>query len=127
MIKYLIIPLLFFVQNISAQIQELSPYQKVLYTFDNIQVRPEYGKGEKEFDNFVRSNFKNSKTEKGTILRANFIVEMDGTISNVEIVKDDNFGSGAELKRILEMSPKWLSGEHEGFHVRGIVNYTFKL
>lgn len=126
--KILTLMIIIFVNVLSAQnSEELSPYQKVLYTVDNIQVAPEFTGGEKKFDEYVRTNFTNSKGRKGTEISASFIVEMDGTVSNVEIIKDDNVGSGKELKRVLKMSPKWLQGEHEGYHVRTKLKYTFKV
>ncbi len=126
--KIMTLMIILFVNGLSAQnSEELSPYQKVLYTVHNIQVAPEFPGGEKKFDEYVKTNFTNSKAKKGTEILASFIVEMDGTISNVEIVADDNVGSGKELKRVLEMSPKWLQGEHEGYHVRTKLKYTFKV
>lgn len=126
--KFLTLIVILFVNGLSAQNSDkLSNYQKVLYTVDNIQVVPDFPGGEKKFNEYVKTNFTNSKANKGTEISISFIVEMDGTISNVEIILDDNVGSGKELKRVLEMSPKWLQGEHEGFHVRTKLNYTFKV
>ena len=120
--------IILFVNGLSAQnSEELSPFQKVLYTIDNIQVVPEFSGGEKKFDEYVKTNFTNSKAKKGTEISASFIVEMDGTISNVEIIDDDKIGSGKELKRVLEMSPKWREGQHEGYHVRTKIKYTFRV
>jgi hypothetical protein len=126
--KILTLMIILFVSGLSAQNSEsLSPYQKVLYTAENIQVVPEFPVGEKKFDEYVRTNFTNSMARKGTEISASFIVEMDGTVSNVVIIVDDNVGSGKELRRVLEMSPKWLQGEHEGYHVRTKLKYTFKV
>jgi hypothetical protein len=126
--KFLTLIVILFVNGLFAQNSDkLSNYQKVLYTVDNIQVVPDFPGGEKKFNEYVKTNFTNSKANKGTEISISFIVEMDGTISNVEIILDDNVGSGKELKRVLEMSPKWLQGEHEGFHVRTKLNYTFKV
>lgn len=126
--KYLVVVFLFVSQCILAQTEKLSEYQKVLYTLENIQVKPELSnEKKKEFDDFLKSNFKNPKAIRGSLIEVNFIVEMDGAISSVEIVKDDNFGSGKELKRVLEMLPKWLPGEHEGYHVRTKINYIYKV
>jgi hypothetical protein len=126
--NFLTLIVILFVSGLSAQNSEvLSNYQKVLYTVDNIQVAPEFPGGENKFNEFVKTNFTNLKAKKGTEISISFIVEMDGTISNVEIISDDNVGSGKELKRVLEISPKWLQGEHEGYHVRTKINYIFKV
>lgn len=126
--KIMSLMIILFVNALSAQnSEELSPYQKVLYIVENIQVAQEFPGGEIKFEEYVKTNFTNSKAKKGTEIEASFIVEMDGTISNVEIVADDKVGSGKELKRVLEKSPKWLQGEHEGYHVRTKLKYTFKV
>jgi hypothetical protein len=107
--------------------EQLNPIQKELYTLENIQVAPEFPGGAKKFDEYVKVNFNNSKAKTGTEIVVEFIVEIDGSISNVEIVKDDKVGFGKELKKVLEKSPKWLQGEHEGYHVRTKLKYSFTI
>ena len=120
--------LLLFANGLFAQhAAALSPIQKELYTIGTIQVAPEFPGGLDKFDEYIRANFKNPKAEKGTQIIASFIVEMDGSISNVTITKDDKVGSGAVLKKLLEKSPKWLQGQHEGYHVRTKLEYGFKI
>ncbi|MFG4002584.1 hypothetical protein [Flavobacterium aquidurense] len=122
--------LILFTQSlISQNIEPLSPIQKVLYDFETVQVKPEFPGGKEKFLEYVQINFKKSninKNIKESIL-ANFIVEMDGSITNVAIIKDDGIKTGKTLKRILEKSPKWLCGEHEGYHVRTKVDFTFEI
>ena len=126
--KILILLLILSANELFAQNSEqLSPFQKVLYTLENIQVAPEFPSGAKKFDEYVRANFKNPKAKIGTEIIVEFVVEMDGSISNVEILKDDKVGSGKELKRVIEMSPKWLQGEHEGYHVRTKLKYALTI
>lgn len=120
--------LILFANGLFAQnSEELSGVQKKIYTLGNIQVAPEFPGGMEKFDEYVKANFKNPKVKKSTEIIASFIIEMDGSISNVEITKDDQFGSGSELKKLLEKSPKWLQGEHEGYHVRTKLEYWFKI
>jgi hypothetical protein len=126
--NFLSLMIILLANEISAQkTDNISPFQRVLYTPENIQVAPEFPEGGKKFDEYVKTNFTNSKSKKGTEISVSFIVEMDGTISNVEIISDDKVGSGKELKRVLELSPKWLQGEHEGYYVRTKLKYTFKV
>ena len=126
--KILSLLLILFTYGLFAQNQEkLSPIQKEVYKLENIQVAPEFPGGAKKFDEYIRANFINPKAEIGTEIIAEFIVEMDGSISNVEIIKDDKVGSGKELKKVLEKSPKWLQGEHEGYHVRTKLKYSLTI
>ncbi|KQB40579.1 Protein TonB [Flavobacterium aquidurense] len=64
------------------------------------------------------------KNDQGQI-SANFIVEMNGSLTNVKISKDSGIKIRKRLKEILEDSPKWLPGEHEGYHVRTKVKFNF--
>lgn len=128
--KYILLLIIIFAQKVTSQNTEpLSPIQKELYEFTTIQVKPEFPGGEEKFREYVQSNFKKSnidKNSKGQVL-ASFIVEMDGSITNVEIIKDDGIKTGKALKKVLEKSPKWLCGEHEGYHVRTKVDFTFDI
>jgi hypothetical protein len=126
--KYILITFIIFTQNLISQNTEpLSSIQKELYDFKTVQVKPEFPGGNEKFLEYVQTNFKKSNPDqnnKGTIL-ASFIVEMDGSITNVLIMEDNRIKTGKTLKKILEKSPKWLCGEHEGYHVRTKVDFTF--
>ena len=113
----------FFAQNSEA----LNPIKKEIYTLENVQVAPEFPGGSIKFDEYLKNNFKNPKAKIGTEIIAYFIIEMDGSISHIEIIKDDKAGSGNKLKKLLEKSPKWLQGEHEGYHVRTRLKYSFRI
>ena len=126
--KILSLLLILFVHGLFAQNSEqLSPIQKELFTLENIQVAPEFPGGAKKFDDYVRANFRNPKAKTATKIVAEFVIEMDGSISNVEILKDDKVNPGKELKKVIEKSPKWLQGEHEGYHVRTKLKYTLTI
>ena len=47
-----------------------------------------------------------------------FIVEKDGTISNVEIVKGAGYSLNQEAKRLIKSMPYWISSEVECVTVR---------
>lgn len=55
--------------------------------------------------------------DKGRVF-LKFVVEKDGTISNVEIVKGATKELDQEAKRMIRSMPKWQSGESEGRKVR---------
>jgi len=128
--KYILVTFIIFAQNLISQNSEpLSTIQKELYDFKTVQVKPEFPGGNEKFLEYVQTNFKKSNPDqnnKGTIL-ASFIIEMDGSITNVAIIKNDGIKTGKTFKRVLEKSPKWLCGEHEGYHVRTKVDFTFAL
>ncbi len=47
-----------------------------------------------------------------------FIVEKDGSISKLEILKDPGGGCGKEVTRIVKGMPDWIAGEQRGRKVR---------
>lgn len=47
-----------------------------------------------------------------------FIVEPDGTVSNVVVAKGVDAALNAEAKRVIQLSPKWSPGKNEGKAVR---------
>ncbi len=122
------IVMLFSANSFSQILTSQNDIQSNIYDNENVQVKAEFPSGEKKFKDFVIENFKNpyGKNIKFEIV-VNFIVEIDGTISNVKIIKDAGKGTGDELKRVLTISPKWLPGEHEGYRVKTKVKFSLNL
>ena len=58
-----------------------------------------------------------------------FIVETDGSISNVEVLKGIGAGCDAEAKRVVKNSPLWKPGTQQGTAVRHkmVLNLSFEL
>ncbi len=47
-----------------------------------------------------------------------FVVEKDGSVSNVKCIRDIGGGCGAEAVRVVKMMPKWKPGRQRGVAVR---------
>ena len=43
-----------------------------------------------------------------------FIVQTDGSITNIEVIRGFGFGSEDEAKRVIERMPKWIPGKQNG-------------
>lgn len=73
----------------------------------------------------------NAKIEGRVIMQ--FIIEPDGEITNVRVVRDIGYGCGTEATRIVKlmnhMDAKWVPGKHDGKNVRVKFHLpiTFKL
>lgn len=99
--------------------------EKVYEMFD-IQAPPGYPGGEKELLHFLTTNIaypaeaRNNKVSGSVLL--NFVVNKDGSIVDVNILRDIGSGCGKEAKRVVEMMPNWTPGERRGEKVR--VRYT---
>ena len=48
---------------------------------------------------------------------AKFIVDSNGTVNNVQIIKGVRWDLDAEVKRVLMSSPTWIPGYHRGKNV----------
>jgi len=84
-----------------------------------VEVKPDFPGGMKEFFKFVASNFIVPETFKGSgKIIAQFIVEKDGSLSEIKILKELGSGTGEEALRILKQSPKWKPGIQNGEPVR---------
>jgi protein TonB len=51
-----------------------------------------------------------------------FVVEKDGSIGNVEIIKGIGFGCDEEAARVIKLMPRWTPGKQNGRAVRVYYN-----
>lgn len=68
---------------------------------------------------FIEQNFKKPEVPEliGKIF-VSFVVEKDGTLSEVATIRDVGFGTGAEAERVMQLSPRWIPGVKGGKTVR---------
>lgn len=100
--------------------------QKSQQVFDVVEQMPEYPGGMQALFEYLSQNLKypeDAKQQKieGRVI-AIFVVETDGSISNVEVVKPVFPSLDAEAVRVLSGMPKWKPGMQSGKVVR--VKYT---
>ena len=55
-----------------------------------------------------------------------FIVEKDGSVTNIKVLRGIGGGCDEEAVRVVEAMPKWKSGMHEGKPVRVVFNLPVK-
>lgn len=91
-----------------------------------VEVAPEYPGGINEFRKFVARNFSlnTDRDVKGTVY-VQFVVEKDGSLTDIEVVRDLGYGAGAEAVRVLKRAKKWNPGVQNGRNVR--VKYTLPI
>ncbi len=68
------------------------------------------------------------KNIEGTVF-ASFVVEIDGSVSNVKIVRGLDTDCDAEVLRVVKIMPKWTPGKNDGEAVRVsfVIPVTFAL
>lgn len=95
---------------------------KDLYTMANIEKLPEFPGGLTEFYKFIGKKFKmpaeaqKNKLEGKAYMQ--FIIEKDGSLSDIKTLQDPGYGIGDEATRVLKLSPKWTAATQEGKPVR---------
>ncbi|RZJ99628.1 MAG: energy transducer TonB [Flavobacterium sp.] len=84
-----------------------------------VEVKPDFPGGLQKFYDFVGKNYKVPEDEdiKGKVF-VQFVVERDGTLTDIKVIRDLGFGTGKEAIRVLKKSPKWKPGIQNGRPVR---------
>ena len=84
-----------------------------------VEVKPEFPGGMQKFYDFVGKNFKTPEDEEiSGKITVQFVVEKDGSLTDIRIVRDLGFGTGKEAERVLRKCPKWKPGIQNGRPVR---------
>jgi protein TonB len=95
-----------------------------------VEKMPEFPGGEKARQKFLAQNLlypaeAKEKNIEGTVY-ASFILEVDGTVSNINIIKGLGYGLDEEVVRVLKMMPAWRPGKQKGVPVRVKINLPVK-
>jgi len=90
-----------------------------VYSTAGIEVKPDFPGGIEKFYKFVGNNYKTPEEEglKGKVY-VTFVVEKDGSLTDIKVLRDIGYGTGAEAIRVLKKCPKWTPGEQNGKKVR---------
>lgn len=113
-------------------VDEPEPSQAVITDNDNavyntagIEVKPDFPGGMEKFLKFVDNNFKYPQDAEianinlnGKKVYATFVVEKDGSLTDIKILRDAGYGTGTEAIRVLKKCPKWTPGEQNGKKIR---------
>ena len=93
----------------------------IIYDSTVLEVKPEFVGGNVAMQSFIKANFKTSanfKKNVATKIIVMFIVEKDGSLTDIKVIKDAGFGTANEAIRVLKLMPQWLSGNQNGVKVR---------
>ncbi|MHC0446906.1 energy transducer TonB [Flavobacterium sp. 3-218] len=100
-------------------VQEVIQEDNTVYNTAGIEVKPDFPGGIEKFYKFVGNNYKTPEEEglKGKVY-VTFVVEKDGSLTDIKVLRDIGYGTGAEAIRVLKKCPKWTPGEQNGKKVR---------
>lgn len=100
----------------------------LIYNTAGIEVKPNFPGGLEKFYQFFNNNFQIPDEEglKGKVY-ATFVVEKDGALSEIKILRDIGYGTGKECIRVLKLSPKWIPGKQNEKIVRVLYSMPFPI
>lgn len=120
----LLFPVICFSQNDST-----SQNDTAIYTI--VQQMPVFVGGQDAMVTFIRENLVYPKKERKTNITGtcfiSFVVEKDGAISNIKVMRGVKSGKGCddEAVRVISIMPKWAPGKQNGRAVR--VNFILPI
>lgn len=99
-----------------------------IYNSAGIEVQPGFPGGMPKWYSFLKNNFTppDEPGLKGRVV-VSFVVEKDGSLTDIKVLKDIGYGSGKEAERVLRKGPKWTPAEQNGRKVRCAFIQTFSI
>ena len=93
-----------------------------IYNPIDIEAYPEFEGGMKAWYKFIQRNLKYPASaieqEKQGKVFLSFVIERDGSITDVKVMKGVGYGMDEEASRVIKKSPKWKPGKQAGQPVR---------
>jgi protein TonB len=94
--------------------------------FNAVEINPQFPGGEAAFGKFLRDHIRYPAVAKENNVTGRvfiqFVVERDGSLTDLKVLRDPGSGLGDEALRVLKISPHWTPGIQNGKPVR--VQYT---
>ncbi|MFI5158007.1 MAG: TonB family protein [Sphingobacteriales bacterium] len=101
-------------------------YKSDSQVFTSVEHAPFFPGGSDAFLNFLAKNIQYPVAMRENNVQGNvivtFVVEKDGSLSNIRTLKGPGYGANQEAIRVVSLSPKWTPGNQNGRSVR--VQYT---
>lgn len=100
--------------------------QDDIYNVTGIEAKPEYPGGPNEFYKMIAKNYRTPDVSglNGTVI-VSFVIEKDGSLTELKVLRDIGYGTGEEAIRVLKLSPPWKPGHQLGKPVR--CSYTLPI
>jgi len=94
-------------------------------TTNTVDVMPAYPGGLEAFYEAVGRRFRIPEVDSAKTMKVyvSFVVETDGTMTNIKVARDPGYGLGNEAMRVLKsIKTKWKPGQIKGVNVRTAYN-----
>lgn len=80
-----------------------------------VEIMPEFPGGERALIRYLQNNViyptEARRSQIQGVAQVEFVVQADGSVTNVKITRDPGGGTGEEAKRVVEKMPKWKPGK----------------
>ena len=124
--KMILISMMAVLCLMTANAQKTVVSQSNQNVFDQVEEMPEFPGGMPALIEFLQTNIKYPKDaikqDVGGRVMVMFVVETDGSISNVRVARKVFPSLDKEAVRVVKAMPKWKPGKEKGRPVR--VNFT---
>lgn len=98
------------------------PEEKAEEIFQIVEDHPAYPGGTQEFYKYVAENIRYpelaTRLDISGRVFVRFVIEKDGTPTQVEVIKGIGGGCDEEAIRVIQNSPRWIPGKQRGLSVR---------
>ena len=127
--KLILMSMMAILSLMTANAQKTVVSQSKQNVYDVVEQMPEFPGGMPAMIEFLQTNLKYPSDAKkqnvGGRVLVMFVVETDGTISNVRVAKNVFPSLDAEAVRVVKAMPKWNPGKEKGKPVR--VNFSLPI
>ncbi|WP_293896161.1 energy transducer TonB [Flavobacterium sp.] len=89
-----------------------------IYNTAGIEVKPDFPGGMQKFYSYISRTYTAPEDCGNGKVFVNFVVEKDGSLTDIKILREVCPGSGKEALRVLKSCPRWNPGEQNGKKVR---------
>lgn len=100
----------------------ISNDDNAIYSPAGVEVMPKFPGGSTKMFEFINKSFVTPVGDLGEKIKGkvfvSFVVEKDGTLSDIRILRDIGYGTGKEAVRVLKLMPKWAPGIQNGREIR---------
>ena len=114
--------------NTNVRVMLSIPIDFSVYTV--VESMPEFPGGMQKLLQFLAENIQYPKQARSAGISgrvfANFVIEPDGSVSNVRILRGLGYGCDEEVIRVIKKMPKWNPGVQRGKRVRVSYNLPVK-
>lgn len=124
--KLILMSMMAIVCLMTASAQKTVVSQSNQNVYDAVEQMPEFPGGMPAMIEYLQNNLKYPKDaikqQVGGRVMVMFVVETDGSLSNVRVARKVFHSLDTEAVRVVKSMPKWKPGKEKGRQVR--VNYT---